>query len=72
MLPSVDDEPPQAAAARFVPQGQLSLPLRHVEADVQNLWEQQVEQSGCDDAAVPAAGEAEGCAANTHRVSSVI
>lgn len=67
IVPRVHNQSPQAALARFVPQSQLSLPLRHVEADVQNLNQQQVEQPGGDDAAVPGAGEAERGAADAER-----
>lgn len=65
ILSRVDDESKQATLARFVPQSQLSLPLRHIEADIQNLHHQQVKQSPCDDAAVPSTGEAKCCAVKT-------
>lgn len=57
---------PQAPLARFVSQSQLSLPLRHIEADVQDLDNHQVKQSGRDNAAVPYTGEAKSCAVNIH------
>lgn len=65
ILSSVDDESPQAPLARFVPQSQLRFSLRHIEADIQNLWHQQVKQSTCDNAAVPSTGETKGRAVNT-------
>lgn len=64
ILSRVDDESPQAALARFVPQSQLRLPLRHIEADIQNLYHQQVKQSTCHNAAVPSTGEAKCRAVN--------
>lgn len=64
----MDDQPLQAAAARLAPQGQQTLSLRHVDADVENLHHQQVQQPGRDDAAVPGTGEAERCAADTQTV----
>jgi len=69
ILPRVDDEAPEAPPARMVPQGQLGLPLRHVEADVHDLDHQQVKESACDHAAVPGAGEAEGHAAEIKNVT---
>lgn len=59
ILPRVDDQPLQAAAARLAPQGQQRLSLRHVEADVEHLRHPQVQQPGRDNAAVPGTGEAE-------------
>lgn len=64
MLSRVDDESPQAAPARFVPQSQQGFTLCHVEADVQKLYRQQVKQSSRDNAAEPRTGEAQRRAAN--------
>lgn len=68
ILSRVDDESPQAALARLVPQSQQRFSLCHVEADVQHLRHPQVKQSACDDAAVPGAGEAECRAVNAGTV----
>lgn len=63
----VDDEAPEDTASRFVPQSDPSLALRYVVADVDQLQQQQVEQSSGDEAAVPGTGEAQGWARETHR-----
>lgn len=69
ILSRVDDESPQAALARLVPQSQQRFSLRHVEADIQHLHHPQVKQSACNDAAVPGAGEAECRAVNADTVN---
>lgn len=64
MLSCVHDESTQAALTRFVPQSQQGLALRHIEADVEALEHQQVQQPTGDNAAVPGTGEAKGWAVN--------
>ena len=57
VLAGVDHQAEQMAATPLIAQGDLGLALRHVEADVQDLEEQQVEQTRCHHAAVPGTGE---------------
>lgn len=69
ILSCVNNESPQAALARFVPQSQLSLSLCHVKADIENLCHQEVKQSTCDNAAVPRTGKAKCCAVKVKRTN---
>lgn len=71
VLSRVNDESPQAALARFVSQSQLSLALCHIEADVQQLYGQQVKQPSCDNDAVPSTREAKCRAGNRKKDSNV-
>ena len=57
VLAGVDHQAEQMAATRLIAQGDLGFALRHVEADVQDLEEQQVEQTQGHHAAVPGTGE---------------
>lgn len=56
---SVHDESPAGAASAFVPQSHACLALRHVEADVDDLHHQQMQQPTAHYTAVPRTGEAQ-------------
>ncbi len=53
----VDDQTPEKAASGFLSQSQTRLSFGHVEADVDKLEEQQVQQTSGHDTAVPGTGE---------------
>ncbi len=53
----VDDQSPEKAASGFLSQSQTRLSFGHVEADVDKLEEQQVQQTSGHDTAVPGTGE---------------
>ena len=59
VLSGVHHQAQQEAPSRLAAQRRLGLALRHVEADVQQLEEQQVEQPGRHQGAVPRTGEAQ-------------
>lgn len=66
----VDNQATVTPSARFVAQGDLSFPLCYVITNVDDLNDEQVEQTSCYDNTVPHTCEAQCCA--THKYNNIL